>query len=124
MGEKPTQEIIMTEEGESDTSHSYMSAEEGASADLDSTFKKPEQRPRRVEKKKSSRERRESSSDESSQSGSRKRDRQGRRKDSDTSQGGEKETVDSLREEIRKMKEIKEELERSMTENVMGTPTH
>ena len=135
--EKPLQENIMIEEGESDISHSYMSAEEGASADLDSTFKKPEQRPRRVEKKKSSRERRESSSDESSQSGSRKRDRQGRRKDSETSQGGEKETVDSLREEIRKMKdekriqdremkemkEIKEELERSMTENVMGTPS-
>merc|ERR1712121_260781 len=137
MGEKPTQEIIMTEEGDSDVSRTYMSAEEGASADLDSTFKKPEERPRRVEKKKSSRDRRESSSDESSQSGSRKRDRQGRRKDSDTSQSGEKETVDSLREEIRKMREekriqdremeemkgMKDELERSMLENVMGTPS-
>ena len=135
--EKPSQENTMIEEGESDISRSYMSAEEGASADLDSTFKKPEERPRRVEKKKSSRERRESSSDESSQSGSRKRDRQGRRKDSDTSQSGEKETVDSLKEEIRKMreekrtqdremeemKEMKDELERSMLENVMGTPS-
>merc|ERR1712121_183156 len=119
MGEKPTQEIIMTEEGESDVSRTYMSAEEGGSADLDSTFKKPEQRPRRVEKKKSSRERRESSSDESSQSGSRKRDRQGRRKDSDTPQSGEKETIDSLREEIRKMREEKWIQDRKMEEMPM-----
>ena len=135
--EKPTQEIIMTEEGESDVSRTYMSAEEGASADLDSTFKKPEERPRKVEKKKSSRDKRESSSDESSQSGSRKRDRQGKRKDSDTPQSGDKETIDYLRDEIRKMreekwiqdrkmeemKEEKEVLERSMLENVMSTPS-
>ena len=128
----------MIEEGESSLSQSYMSADEGASADLDSTFKKPKDKPRKVEKKKkSSRERAESSSDDSSQSGSNKRDRQGRRKDSGTSQDEEKDRVDSLREELRRLKEEKElrdremeemkkknnELERSMTESIIGTPS-
>ena len=117
--EKPSQEN-MIEEGESDISHTFMSAEEGACADLDSTcgkFKIPEPKPkRRTERKRSSRERRESSSEDSSQSGSRKRDRQGRRKDSEASQSGEKEMVDSLKEEIRKMQESKKEQEREMKE--------
>ena len=119
--EKPQE--IMIEEGESDISHSFMSAEEGAcaaDADLDSTcgkFKKPESRPKRkTEKKSSNRERRESSSEDSSQSGSRKRDRQGRRKDSETSQNEDKEMVDSLKEEIRKMQESKKKQEREMKE--------
>ena len=117
--EKPSQES-MIEEGESDISHSFMSAEEGACADLDSTsgiFKKPEPKPKRkTERKKSSRERRESSSEDSSQSGSRKRDRQGKRKDSEASQSGDKEMVDSLKEEIRKMQELRKVQEREMKE--------
>merc|ERR1711891_39333 len=88
--EKPTQES-MIEEGESDFQEtSFLSAEEEACADLDSTscrFKKPESRPkRRIERKKSSKDRREGSSGDSSQSEDRKRDRHGRRKNSETSQ--------------------------------------
>ena len=128
----------MIEEGESELSLSYMSAEEGASADIDSTFKIPKDKPKKVEKKKkSSRERAESSSDDSSQSGSNKRDRQGRRKDSGTSQDEEKDKVKSLKEELRRLKEEKEvrdremeemrmknnELERTMTESIIGTPS-
>merc|ERR1712121_459661 len=120
--EKPTQES-MIEEGGSDLSYSFLSAEEGACADLDSTsckFKKPEPRTKRkIERKKSSKDRRECSSEDSSQSEDRKRDRHGRRKNSETSQSEDKEMLDSMKNELKslkkkhekELKEIKEELE-------------
>ena len=125
--EKPKQESMIEEEesdnqGEDNTL--LQTTGGGACADLENTdtdhkFTEPEApQKRRTGRKKSSKDKRGESSGDSSQSEDRKRDRQGRRKISESTQSEDKELIETMKDEIKtqkkkhekEMKEIKEVL--------------